>query len=93
MQRILVSSIAVLIKYIFTSHARRDQVILMNDIIFEVFLTEIISSYFLWDDDSICECVEWQMSSIPCDYALAISFEVGIDLQIYAKLLYNFRNL
>src|SRR5204863_8008941 len=82
---ILVSSVAVQIKHTLTTRARRYRVISSNDIVFEVFLTETMSSYCVRLDDSTCECAEWQMSGIPCGHALAVSLKLGTDPQMYAN--------
>ena len=56
---ILVSSVAAQIKHILTSRARRYRVIPANDVVFEVFSTETMSTYCIRLDASTCECAEW----------------------------------
>jgi MULE transposase domain/MuDR family transposase/SWIM zinc finger len=86
---ILVSSVAVQIKNTLTTRARRYRVISANDVVFEVFLTETMSSYCVRLDACTCECAEWQMSGIPCGHVLAVSLELGTDPQMYAKPFYG----
>ena len=86
---ILVSIVAAQIKHTLTTRARRYRVIPSNDMVFEVFSTETMSSYRIRLDNSTCECTEWQMSGIPCGNAVAVSLELGTDPQIYAKPFYE----
>ena len=86
---ILVSSVAKDIKATLTMRARRYRIQKVSSDIYEVFSPETISTYVVRLDTKTCTCCQWQMSGIPCEYALAVSLERGGDPQTYAKGFYR----
>jgi hypothetical protein len=86
---ILVSSVAKIIKNTLTTRARRYRIIESNDIVYEVFSPETISTCVVRLDTETCTCCEWQISGIPCAHVLAVSLGREDDPQIYAKAFYR----